>query len=217
MKTRLDKINERLSREIQYGNFQKRVLEVTKNHRFFAYALTQFSFVVVPDGVEELDEPNYGCVMRESRYVEQIVYIDDIVVQFLHTAMHEGCRWSWYRARTPKETFTPIELDVLEEIYSQYIIYNINPDIHDWFPDSIRRYLKYKSIEQNEVTDQMFFLLENNDTSSVFRKFIDSLYSTTPNERTFSQYISTCEELLIDFGLRKLIQDYDDVLNGKCE
>ena len=143
--------------------------------------------------------------------------LDDLVVQFLHTALHEWCEHEWFRTPTPKDIFTPIELDVLEEVYSQFVIYKINPDIHDWFPNSIRKYLEFIKVDENEITDQIFFLLENNDTSSVFRRFIYSLYSSPLEVGTFVHYIFACNELLIDFGLRKLIQNYDDVLNGKCE
>ncbi len=215
MKYKLDGLNERLVEKIRSGEFRNRIIKITKRHPFFVQeALKHFSFVVVADETEDLNEPKFGCVMRLSRFYWQIKSLDDFVAHFLHTSLHECCEHEWYRVSTPKDTFTPIELDVLEEIYSQFVIYKINPEIHDWFPNSIRRYLEFIGVEENKVTDQIFFLLENNDTSSDFRRFIISLYSAPLEVGTFAEYISKCESLLLPFGLRKLIQEYDDLLNG---
>lgn len=212
----LTNLNKNMAQEIKRGGFRNRVVKLTGNHAFFKQAADKFSFTIVPDEIEELNEPPYGCVMRMTRFYALINSHDDIVVQFLHTALHEWCEHEWFRTPTPKDIFTPIELDVLEEVYSQFVIYKINPDIHDWFPNSIRKYLEFKNIPPLAATDRVLAMLEHNASTEAFDALLDDLYASPLQVGTFARYISNCESLLTS-GLRDLIQQYDDALNGNYE
>ena len=215
----IEQANTDLEAIIRSEDFIDRILTATNDHPFMLHAALRFSFKIIPPSKDERDEPEFGCVFAADRFKAQIHSFDDLMIQFLHTSLHEWCETAWQSISEPKDFFTPIELDVLEEVYSQALIYELAPNLHYLFPQSIRAYLKYIGVEENDVTQQIFILMGDKIDSKVtlgtLHAYTTWLYSLDPQaSQTFAQHISVCKRLIQEHGLRTLLEKYDDLLNG---
>jgi len=215
----IEEANAALKDIIRSEDFIDQILTATNNDTFMLHAAQRFSFQIIEPSDEERDEPEYGCIFAADRFKAQIHSFEDLMVQFLHTSLHEWCETAWQSIAEPKDFFTPIELDVLEEIYSQALIHRIAPHLHSLFPQSIRDYLKFIEVKENDTTAQLFILMgEQNDSMvplGTLHQYAVWLHHMDPHEaKTFAQHIQVCKRLIQEHGLRDLLKKYDDLLNG---
>jgi len=193
---------------------------------FFVQALDKFNFQVV--GVEEgfkMDEPEYGCIFNTDRFNLQLRNYDDLLAQVIHTCLHEWCELAWFNTPTPKQSFTAIELDVLEELYGQALMSHIAPYRYELFPDNLREYFEFvnKNTEDTKpVFDKIFGLM----TFAIGSKVEDSrlctvmtwLYaSNVLDQPTFARFIALCDALIKHTDFRAIIQEYYDLLGNEIE
>lgn len=215
----IEQANADLEAIIRSEDFIGRILTATNDHPFMLHAAQRFSFQIIPPSSDERDEPKFGCVFEADRFKALIHSFDDLMVQFLHTTLHEWCEMAWLKISEPKEFFTPIELDVLEEMYSQALLCRIAPDLHYLFIQSIRDYLKYVGVKENDTTQQVFILMGDAKDSTLslttFRAYVIWLYEMDPFlPATFERHMRVCKRLINGHGLRRLLKKYDNLLNG---
>lgn len=95
--------------------------------------------------------------------------------------MHEYCQRLWRKCPVPKDQFTPMELDVFEEMFSQALLFKHAPQLHTLFPNSVMRYLQYKQIPVDERIERALAVFQEPGADAPL--ILRWLYSTVAEDQ----------------------------------
>ena len=223
----LETANRDLEAIIRSNEFITEAKYALRHDEFFEQALERFTFQIVEKSPDSfcMDEPDYGCIFNTERFELQLYTFEDLLAQVIHTCLHEWCEIAWLSTPVSKQKFNAIELDVLEEIYGQALMYKIAPDLHHLFSDNLRHYFESVNEDSSKtypVFDQIFDLFGRNLDTTLEDPTLNAarvwLYAQDPTEpQTFWKYITLCEALVSKTNLRELIQEYYRLLGHKIE
>lgn len=183
---------------------------IQADREFYTAAVDKFSIVVVSDETNKHEAP-YQTVIEYGFAVAEIRTRYDLIGFFLHIASHHKCDQLWEKCPTLMSTFTPDQLDFIEEVYNQRLVSVVAPNYYDLFPETTHRYDLYKQFNVDNRRQLQTMLTQRVATGDTLLDELHQwLYSSDPLlQQTFNGYIRLWSLLVTEPTVSELIDQYE--------
>ena len=180
------------------------------DHDFYDAAVDKFTVSIVADESNKWEKP-FETVLEAEFAEQEVEDVLDLLGFFFHVASHQRCDLFWEKCPVPMNTFTPHELDLIEEIYNQRLVKTVAPEWHSAFPLINMRYDEYKGFDVAKRQPLQTMFGPRCDTGIAELNTLHAwLYDSYPlSQQTFNTYMHMWTVLLGVPKIKEAIVDYE--------
>lgn len=183
---------------------------IIADREFYLDAAHKFTISVVADETDKWEQP-FETVLEQAFAEQSIKDPKDLIAFFLHVASHQRCDLFWQRCPVPMNQFTPIQLDLIEEVYNQRLVSVVAPTYYTAFPTVNALYDQYKGFDVAKRRPlQTMFTRECDTGDTQLNEVHTLLYNSDPlQQSTFNAYMRVWSLLLTKSRIAAMIVEYE--------
>lgn len=160
---------------------------------FYKNNIHKFSVKIYNDGTPRPLESEFEVIVKKSQFLFMFKKLEDIVGYSLHLFLHRYLDEYWKRIMVQKKDFTQVEIDFLEDVFIQSVVFQASPKFVTVYINQITElYRSFGMTNGEDVAPALSLMRPNADIKLLpFKAIHDWLYSLEDrlNVETFERYL----------------------------